>query len=436
MRPESPEAVPAGGPRRPGSAPRSLFPVLGLAALLAAGVWFYTRQGPPPAPQPEQTAEAPPPADTAPVATPGAVGSPESLADIEREAREYVQEITRPEALAASDADKFVRREQLITLAPKQPVERLALAELLNDPTLGDSTPITVVERVEQVEMTSTRGLAAEAGLDLARRFRLREGGQVRETTTGELLERYTREPEARVDVVDSQGNAMDTRVEDLLREAGMEPERRIVVLENEQPAERAVGDVLRGSTGVAVPVIRTVEQFSVTTKAELRADPARTPDEAVEILREPRGLAEITVGELMMDAPPAAIEEGGPAEQSIYYVRTVRAGDDQGIWGIVHHGLVENFARGVALHRGDSLETYRVDIPRDADELLASRRSSFLGRMIHDKTTQSHVYNFEQGRLGRNPDMIRPGQEIIIVKFPEEELIEIYKHFASQAQP
>jgi len=115
----------------------------------------------------------------------------------------------------------------------------------------------------------------------------------------------------------------------------------------------------------------------------------------------------------------------------AVYYVHTVGDADVQGIWGIVQQGVVENFAQGVAVRRGGNLNTYRVDIPRNADELRQDRSSSFLGRLIYQKSRESYVYNFETGRIGRNPDFITPGQEIVIVSFKPEELIEIYKHFA-----
>jgi hypothetical protein len=139
----------------------------------------------------------------------------------------------------------------------------------------------------------------------------------------------------------------------------------------------------------------------------------------------------------LTEDAPVTIAELLGPAEDippdAVYYVHTVKPGNDQGIWGIVHTGIIDNFAHGVAIHRGESDETYRVDIPRDADERREDESSSFLGKFIYEKSRQSYVYNFRTERLGRNPDLIVPGQEIVIISFTPEELIAVYKHFARQ---
>ena len=70
------------------------------------------------------------------------------------------------------------------------------------------------------------------------------------------------------------------------------------------------------------------------------------------------------------------------------------------------------------------------MDIPWTADEMVSPTESSFLGRMIHAKTSESYVYNFRRKRMGEDPDRVQPGQEIVIVKFAPAELIEIYKEF------
>jgi hypothetical protein len=133
---------------------------------------------------------------------------------------------------------------------------------------------------------------------------------------------------------------------------------------------------------------------------------------------------APITIADIVGSGPDVRPD-------AVYYVHTVGDADVQGIWGIVQQGVVENFAQGVAVRRGGRLNTYRVAIPRNADELRQDQSSSFLGRLIYEKSRESYVYNFETGRIGRNPDFVTPGQEIVIVSFAPEELIEIYKHFA-----
>ena len=51
---------------------------------------------------------------------------------------------------------------------------------------------------------------------------------------------------------------------------------------------------------------------------------------------------------------------------------------------------------------------------------------------MIHRKSRETIVYNRKLGRLTLDPDVtIYPGNELVIVGFKPEELINLYKHFA-----
>jgi hypothetical protein len=81
----------------------------------------------------------------------------------------------------------------------------------------------------------------------------------------------------------------------------------------------------------------------------------------------------------------------------------------------------------GVAIPEEDILT---LTIPEQADERLDDGYSSYLGRVLAQKTRESHVYNYSNGRMGRNPDYIRPGQEVVISRFSKSELVDIYKHF------
>ena len=68
--------------------------------------------------------------------------------------------------------------------------------------------------------------------------------------------------------------------------------------------------------------------------------------------------------------------------------------------------------------------------LPADADEPLADQRSSWLGHLLKRKVQDTWVFNYQQGLLGHNPDVIYPGQQLVIVRFSEDELISIYNHF------
>lgn len=126
----------------------------------------------------------------------------------------------------------------------------------------------------------------------------------------------------------------------------------------------------------------------------------------------------QIRLKELLNDPDTAA--------DTLFYVHGVTAGDDQGLWGIIQQGLMQTFARGIEMQQG----TVSADIPRSADERLSNSTSSFLGTILDRKVKDTYVYNYQKGILGQNPDLINPGQEVIIVTFTEAELISIYEHF------
>ena len=133
-----------------------------------------------------------------------------------------------------------------------------------------------------------------------------------------------------------------------------------------------------------------------------------------------------ITIRELLR----GTVEVG---EHDVFYVHAVTSEDFQGLWGIIQKGVTENFARGVRITHRERTNTYRIAVPEDADELLEDQSSSPFGLMIHRKSRETIVYNRSLGRLTRDPDVtLFPGNELIIVGFKPEELIRLYKHFAS----
>ena len=136
-----------------------------------------------------------------------------------------------------------------------------------------------------------------------------------------------------------------------------------------------------------------------------------------------PRGT--ITIRELLK----GTVEVG---DHDVFYVHAVTPDDHQGLWGILQKGVTETFARGVRLTIEGRTDTYQVAVPHHADEVLEDRSSSPLGLMIHRKSRKTIVYNRKLGRLTLDPDVtLYPGNELIIVGFKPEELIDLFKHFA-----
>ena len=308
-------------------------------------------------------------------AAPSESGSPAApTATVEQQAKEFVAKLTEPQTapVPAKSADHFVSKDQIISLLPEASIEFTTPRDIEKNPALAPNTPITVIRESEQIETATPEKIIAEAGGDLDKTVKVVDDGEVREITVREVLQRYAANPD--------------------------EP----------------------------ISIVKRIQYFEITTPAELAQDSTLDPDQKIRIVTKPYHLEAATIAELLM-------REGSYSPDSIFYVRTVRATDNQGIWGIIHDGIVTNFAQGMAIRRGKEVNTYKIDIPRDADELLADQSSSFLGKLIHRKAVESHVYNFKDNRMGRNPDQISPGQEIVIINFEPEELISIYKHFVSE---
>lgn len=123
-------------------------------------------------------------------------------------------------------------------------------------------------------------------------------------------------------------------------------------------------------------------------------------------------------------------LDDPDDSSQKVYFIHAVNEGDDEGLWGIIQHGLINTFTSGLALSGFDNKVS--VAIPKEADEALEDRRSSFLGQILKRKVDQTYIYNYEKGILGENPDLIKPGQQLVIVTFTEQELIGIYHHFVN----
>lgn len=307
-------------------------------------------------------------------ASPAPASKKHTPTSLDQEARGYINDIsnTELEPVPVQKADNFVRGNQIISLIPDESIETTTTAKLLADPKIKPGTPITVVRTTEQIEVTTPENIIKQAGGGLDRTVRVLENDDVRETTVGELLNTYKNNPK--------------------------------------QP----------------ISIVKKEQHLEILTAKELEEENATSSDAPIRIIRHPYGLESTTVGELLM-------KDKSVDKDSVFYIRTVKDSDSQGIWGIIQHGLIDNFARGIAIRRGENINTYQVDIPADADEVRQDRASSYLGKVLYGKVKESWVYNYALGKMGRNPSLIHPGQEIIIIHFSTDELVDIYKHFVQR---
>ncbi|MEM7252752.1 MAG: hypothetical protein AAF493_15160 [Pseudomonadota bacterium] len=286
-----------------------------------------------------------------------------------RAARDYVAELapSKLPQINVRSAEHFVTADQIVTLQHNLDADEIA-PDALFDGSLSLDTPIKIVKEIPQLKHTTAEGLLRESGQSFETPIRLLVGDEVREVTLAEILRKH----------------------------AG--PSEPIAIIKMAEYVERTTLRELK-------------ETKAYAKEGVVRLLKGSTPSEATTIARLLRGVGTVN-------------------PNAIFYVHSVQSSDQQGVWGIIHDALINNFARGMALRNGRALDTYRVGIPRDADERLADNSSSYLGRLIDEKTRESTVYNFQNGRMTRDPDLIKPGREIVIVSFSREELVQIYQHF------
>ena len=363
-----------------------------------------------------------PPSTVERTADAGATGDEEPGA----EAKQYVETLaaTTPRTIPVDKADHFVTQDSVVSLVPEDSIESTTVGDLADDDTLAPDTPITVVREVEQIETAVPEQLIADSGGDLDRPLRIvvtyddaqqiaeqsntdKDAAEPTETTTNVIAE-DTSEPIAATRNI----AAEDTSAQEIEEQSGVE-----------QITVREALERIRTEPEKPLSIVRTVRHFEVMTLREL-LDSQEDDGAFLNVVLQPYRIEAATLADLLR-----LHETGSP--DTISYLHTVQPTDEQGIWGIVHFGLIENFARGMAVRRGEEIETYTVRIPRDADERLEDQSSSFLGKLIDRKTKESYVYNFRENRMGRSPDTIYPGQEIVIINFEPGELEAIYEYFA-----
>ncbi|ANG63685.1 hypothetical protein A8C75_15155 [Marinobacterium aestuarii] len=164
---------------------------------------------------------------------------------------------------------------------------------------------------------------------------------------------------------------------------------------------------------------------YAVDVRPSIKRDDAGSQQQALSSGTLPQLAGQVTLQELLSNPELA--------NGKIFYIHSVNEFDKEGLWGILNSGLINSFAQGLELPRaGGSIQ---VAIPQDADERLQDRRSSFLGKVLDNKVRETYIYNYEQGLVGLNPDLIHPGQQLVVVTFTEDELVQIYHHFMSEGR-
>jgi hypothetical protein len=293
---------------------------------------------------------------------------------LQQEADTFVENLAPPLAedqvvTITEQQDEFVRHDGTIAI-PKLERRDTTIAELMKDKSLEDDTPITL-EYLETEETQTT----------------LRE------------LDKSIEDKTRRITLEDADGHRREAPLADLLNDKSLAPSAPITVISEHKRTEQ-------------------------TTAGELAASSISPSQEITAIITQ--GVQELSVKDI--------VQSGELSDNAMFYLHRVTERDRQGLWGIIQSGLIQRFRQGLALEGiAPNKELVRVTIPADADEPLPTGLSSFLGKILDQKVKSSYIYNFYTNTMGHDPDLIFPGQQLILIHFSPEELKRIYLFFAEQ---
>ncbi|NIQ39005.1 MAG: hypothetical protein GTN81_10500 [Proteobacteria bacterium] len=289
---------------------------------------------------------------------------------VEQEAVKRIEALTEgpKEPIDLEQADSFVSPETALSKKDRQTITTTPKA-LLEDQTIGAESEIKVLVEEEKTIITTPR----------------------------ELMKNRTIHPDAPLRIIREDGKVEETTTRELLADQSITPD-------------------------TPIKIILTEEKVVVTTPSELQKTVSSLETPVKVVVEKPSEI--VTVGQLL---PGEETTEG-----DTFYIHAVTRQDVQGIWGIIQHGLMDQFLKGIPVSGEDPSEKQilTLEIPELADEPGPDGYSSYLGKVLAEKTGESYVYNHTSGRMGKNPDYIAPGQELVISRFSREELVEIYKHY------
>lgn len=300
--------------------------------------------------------------------------SPDYQQQINKDAEIFVDNLAPKQAAEHSitineNADQFVRHDSTIDL-PKVERRHTTIKQLLNDSTLTAETPVTL-SYIDRQQVP---------------------------TTLAELA-RLAEDQTEIVTIVTTEGEILSAPLADLLHNPELDKNAAVFLLqETRQSRQLTAGELDKAD-------IDHHREIEVTIS---------------------RGIQQLSVKNI--------IQAGDLPDNALFYLHRVTEQDRQGLWGIIQAGLIEKFREGLHIE-GISVnrDTMQVTIPADADERLPSGFSSFLGKILNNKVTSSYVYNFSTHTMGRDPDLIYPGQQLILIHFSAEELQKIYTFFAEK---
>ena len=296
---------------------------------------------------------------------------------IEQEATEFVDNLaptnqTAEQAIVLTEEEQgsFIRYDGKIIL-PNLEKRDTSISQLLSDEALDATTKITI-EFIEETESNTT---LAELS------------NQVEDQTVS-------------ITIKTPQGEIITAPLAELLAQQ-------------------------RIDTDAPITLITKKTHNLTTTVAELD-NIAINKDQAV--------TATINHGEQALSINEIIQQEDVIPENAIFYLHRVTESDYQGLWGIIQAGLIDKFRQGISLEGiARNKDLVQVTIPHDADEKLPNGLSSFLGKLLNNKVSSTYVYNYKTQVMGFDPDVIHPGQQLLLIRFSSQELKEVYQFFSEQ---
>ncbi len=295
--------------------------------------------------------------------------SEDQQAITEKEAEQFVDHLGSKAVTLDGEKGQFVRKDGTIVI-PKIEKRETTIAKLLADKSLSSDTPITI-------KYTETE----------------------KEQTTLQALDDSTEDKNTVVTIEKADGSRKQSPLIELLEDNTADKNAQITVI-NEHAVQKKT----------------TLGQLS---KSDI------SPNQMIEADID-RGSIELSVDDI--------VQSGGLNDDALFYLHRVTEADRQGLWGIIQSGLIQRFRQGLTLEGiGVNKDLVRVTIPADADEPLPTGLSSFLGKILNNKVESSYIYNYTTSTMGHNPDLIYPGQQLILIHFSVDELKQIYQFFADQ---
>ncbi|WP_438971259.1 hypothetical protein [Methylophaga sp.] len=293
----------------------------------------------------------------------------------EQEAETFVEQLASPpgehdqNVTITEGQGEFVRHDGTISI-PKLEHRNTTVGELMQDESLDADTPLTL-------QFTETE----------------------KQTTTLQALDDSIEDKTQVITLEQADGTRRQALLADLLNEKETDKNAPVTVI---------------------TETTRT-EQFTARELSESNIAPSQEVTATIN-----RGIQELSVKDI--------VQSGELPDNALFYLHRVSESDRQGLWGIIQSGLIQRFRQGLTLEGiTRNKELARVTIPADADEPLPTGLSSFLGKVLNRKVESSYIYNFSTDTMGRDPNLIHPGQQIILIHFSPEELKQIYVFFAEQ---